>query len=385
MTGVQTCALPISGSRYISNDVFETIGERISFLEGYDIFRESALKMREIKLNSNCVNDKKVTDHHALLITENIPINLSHDDKNIYDLVAGRMLEGFSDACVKDTTTSRLLVGKYCSTIKGSIIKSMGWRGVYTELTEENLNEGILLPNLIEGETLSIKNIELIEKKTRPLPLHTESSLLSAMENCGKEIKDEEINSIIKVCGIGTPATRAATIETLISRDYVVRNKKTLVPTDKGISVYDVVKDKRIANVEMTGRWETTLFDIENGEKNVEGFSTDIKNYVTELVEELLSVKDIKDTRKALICPKCKEKFIILPKVGKCFNTNCNFTIFRIIAKKTLTDNQIETLIKNKRTSLIKGFTSKTDTKFDAILILNKDYQLNFEFAKKYK
>lgn len=381
---------PRTGSRYISEDIFEEIAEKISFLEKYDLFSEYAKDMAGTTLTRHSVNDKKVTDHHALLITENIPNDLSSNDKIIYNLIAGRMLESFSQKCIKDTTTIVLEAGGYFFSTKGSIIKSAGWRAVYANAKEEKEDENeenCTLPELTKGDILALEKVETLEKQTKAKPLHNESSLLTAMETCGKEIEDEELKGSLKDCGIGTPATRASVIETLLKRQYIVRNKKTLVPTEKGMVVYNIVKAKSIANVEMTGQWENTLAKIEKGEVNPDIFLNDIKEYTKELTKELLSIEGIKIAStgtRTHACPKCKKPFKILAKVGKCFNPDCNLTIFMTIAGKKITPNHVEALITKRKTSLIKGFySSKKEKHFDAILKLNDQWEVEFEFEKR--
>lgn len=257
---------PRTGSRYISQDVFDEILERIPLLETYDRFAGYAKSMNVCNLNRRSVDDKKVTDHHALIITENKPGSLQADEQAIYELVAGRMLEAFSQKCVKEVTSISLTSGESIFAVKGTVIKSAGWRAVFN--TQEEGEENTVLPTLKEGENFHLSDIELLEKQTKPKPLHTESSLLSAMENAGKELEDAELKASLKDSGIGTPATRAAIIETLFTRQYIVREKKALVPTAKGLAVYDIVRDKKIADVEMTGMWENALSKIESGEMN---------------------------------------------------------------------------------------------------------------------
>ncbi|WP_041992809.1 DNA topoisomerase, partial [Capnocytophaga cynodegmi] len=228
---------PRTGSRYISQDIFEEIPERISLLETYDRFAGYAKSMNGSNLNRRSVDDKKVTDHHALIITENKPGSLQADEQAIYELVAGRMLEAFSEKCVKEVTSISLTSGESIFAVKGTVIKSAGWRAVFN--VQEEGEEITVLPALKEGENLSLSDIELLEKQTKPKPLHTESSLLSAMENAGKELEDAEMKASMKDSGIGTPATRAAIIETLFTRQYIIREKKALVPTEKGLAGYD--------------------------------------------------------------------------------------------------------------------------------------------------
>lgn len=168
-------------------------------------------------------------------------------------------------------TTVSFTAGNSVFTAKGTVVRSAGWRAVRGERDEDD--EGTAaLPPLQPGEAFPLQSAECVEKQTKPRPLHTESSLLSAMEHCGRELRDDELRDSLKGNGIGTPATRASIIETLFARDYVRREKKSLVPTGKGLAVYQIVKDKRIADVEMTGQWETALAKIESGEMNPDTF-----------------------------------------------------------------------------------------------------------------
>lgn len=280
---------PRTGSRYISQDVFDEILERIPLLETYDRFAGYAKSMNVCNLNRRSVNDKKVTDHHALIITENKPGSLQADEQAIYELVAGRMLEAFSQKCVKEVTSISLTSGESIFAVKGTVIKSAGWRAVFN--TQEEGEENTVLPTLKEGENFHLSDIELLEKQTKPKPLHTESSLLSAMENAGKELEDAELKASLKDSGIGTPATRAAIIETLFTRQYIVREKKALVPTAKGLAVYDIVRDKKIADVEMTGMWENALSKIESGEMNPDTFHKSTEVHASQITSELLGVQ----------------------------------------------------------------------------------------------
>lgn len=234
---------PRTGSRYISQDVFEEIPERLVNLEQYTRFGGYATGMKGKALNSRSVNDGKVTDHHALIVTENLPGKLETDEQEIYELIAGRMLEAFSEKCVKDVTSVTLECAGSLFTVKGSVIKSAGWRAVFDE--KEDGEDNATLPAMQDGDSLPLSGIELLEKQSKPKPLHTESSLLSSMETAGKELENADLKASMKDTGIGTPATRAAIIETLFSRQYIVREKKNLVPTEKGLAVYNIIRDKR--------------------------------------------------------------------------------------------------------------------------------------------
>lgn len=373
---------PRTGSRYISDDVFLEIKGLIGKLKEYSRFASYADKLSEMNLNIRPVDDKKVTDHHALLITENLPDALSADERTLYEMVAARMLEAFSSACVKDVTTVTFGIDDMLFEVKGSIIKHKGWREVQNE-KEENTEDNAELPEIIEGETYPVSSLDLLEKQTKPKPLHTESSLLGAMETCGRDLENEEQRLALKTCGIGTPATRAAIIETLFSRDYIRREKKSLVPTDKGLAVYDIVKDKRISDVEMTGYWEDAFIKIERGEQQAEHFTKGIEVYTRQITEELLNL-ELPFSANSYSCPKCgKQGLRFLPSVCKCSDESCGFIMFRNCGGKKLSDDVFIELLSEGKTRLIKGFTSKAGKRFDAYLTFNSECKVIYEFPER--
>ena len=305
-------------------------------------------------------------------------------ERAVYELVAGRMLEAFSGKCVKDVTTALLSGGDTDFTVKGSVMKEAGWRAVFGEQETGGDEEAASLPPLQEGECLPLSGVDLLEKQTKPKPLHTESSLLSAMENAGRELEDAELKASLKDAGIGTPATRAAIIETLFARQYIVREKKNLVPTDKGLAVYGIVKDKKIADVEMTGMWETALAKIEAGSMDADTFRKGIEVYATQITAELLSVQLSVATGETCPCPKCGSgRILFYPKVAKCSNVDCTLTIFRNKCDKQLSDKQIVELVTKRKTGLIKGFKGKNGKAFDASLVLDEQFNVGFSFPEK--
>ena len=373
---------PRTGSRYLSDDVFDEIPDRIALLEQYPAFAAHAAALKGAALNRRSVDGKRVTDHHALIITEYLPGELSGDERKVYDMVAARLLESFSARCVKDVTTVRLTSGGCAFTVKGTIIRSAGWRAVRDERDEDE--DTASLPSLQPGETIPLASAESVEKQTKPRPLHTESSLLSAMEHGGRDVQDEELRDSLKEGGIGTPATRASIIETLFSRDYVRREKKSLVPTEKGLAVYHIVKDKRIADVEMTGQWESALAKIESGEMDPDTFRKGIEVYAAQITGELLQVQVSVADGERIPCPKCQSgRILFYPKVAKCSNVDCPLTVFRSKGEKTLTDSQITDLVTKGKTSLIKGFKSKEGKSFDACVTFDKDFRTVYEFPPR--
>lgn len=377
---------PRTGSRYISDDVFAEILDLIRQLSAHATFGGYAKTLSGNDLNKRSVNDKKVTDHHALIITENTPNDISADQRIIYDMIAGRMLEAFSGKCTKENTSVSLDASGVPFTVKGSVILIPGWRAVLNAPDEEKgEDDALALPNLSNGDVLPIKGTDLLEKQTKPRPLHTESSLLSAMETCGKDLADEAEREAIKESGIGTPATRASIIETLFSREYIVREKKSLVPTNKGLVVYLAIRDKKIADVSMTGEWESTLNKIATGGMDADTFHRRIEVYATQITTELLESKiEGANQRESCPCPKCKSgQVTIFQKVAKCNNESCGLTVFRNKSGKDLTDGQLKELLTKGKTGTIKGFKSKENKPFDAAIAFDAAYKTVFSFPPK--
>ncbi|WP_317044580.1 DNA topoisomerase [Mucilaginibacter auburnensis] len=269
---------PRTGSRYIGDDVFAEVPGLINKLSDHATFGKQALLLAESQLNKRSVNAKKVTDHHALLTTGIAPYHPTPDQQAVYDMVAGRMLEAFNQDCIKEITRITVFSGsKFIAS--GTVIQTPGWRAVFNDKDEEKQDgENATLPKVLQGEDLPILNKAVLEKQTKPKPLYNEASLLKALETAGKEIEDGELREAMKESGLGTPATRAAIIETLITRKYILREKKNLVPTATGLSVYNVVKHQRIAQAELTGNWEKRLEEIRGG-ASVNAFQEEIKAY----------------------------------------------------------------------------------------------------------
>ena len=368
---------PRTGSRYIPEDVFTKIPALLLTLKSNPTWSGRLALVGEPTRRS--VDAAKVTDHHALLITGMKPKNLLPDEQTLYDMIVGRMLEAFSEKCVKDVTTVVAECGGVEYTVKGAIVRQAGWRGVYNEETEDTV-----LPEWTEGEELFVAACSMTEGKTKPKPLHTEATLLAAMETAGKEIEDEELRQSLKECGIGTPATRAAIIETLFSREYMVRLKKSLVPTEKGLALYSVVKTMRIADVRMTGEWEAALANIERGEMRDGTFREAIEIYTKQITTELLA-SDKLFTHKGseCPCPKCKTgRMQFFGKVVRCDNAACGLPVFRVKAGKTLSDAEITELLTKGRTGVIKGFNSKQGKKFSAAVAFDGEFNTVFEFPE---
>lgn len=202
------------------------------------------------------------------------------------------------------------------------------------------------------------------------------------METAGRGLKDELQREAMKDSGLGTPATRAGIIEILLSRRYIERKGKSLVPTKKGLEVYHIVKDKRIADVEMTGMWEAALLKIESGEMAPVSFKNSIETYTKQITSELLNIKIERTAYPQCSCPRCKGNMVLYPKIAKCSNPNCSLVVFRIVNKVVLSDEQLLTMIAGGRTPYLK-FMSKTGKPYQAALSLDEDYVIEFHFKGK--
>ena len=374
---------PRTGSRYISEDVFEEVPV---------LLRKIGMPLSN-PLNRHSVDNTKVTDHHAIIPTGETPSGLSTDETTVYQMVVNRFIEAFSPDSEEERMQVRFTDGTNIFTWKACRQISLGWKAVQKELVTdaekketENDDELVLpsLPDLTEGEVLSLVSAEITEHKTKPKPLYTEATLLSAMENAGKDVKEDDKRKVMAECGIGTPATRANIIETLILRDYIRRDKKSIIPTEKGLAVYEIVKDKKIANAEMTGSWELALAAIEAGKMPSDKFAQGINSYVGTICEELLSLSSEQKSYPVYRCPKCGQQSVgIYAKVAKCRHKDCDFHIFREVCGTLLTENYIRDLLTTGRTPILKGLTSKAGKKFNARLVLNEDYTTSFEFESR--
>lgn len=369
---------PRTGSRYISEDVFEEVPV---------LLRKIGMPLSN-PLNRHSVDNAKVTDHHAIIPTGETPLGLSADEATVYQMVVNRFVEAFSPNSEEERMQLRFADGTNTFTWKACRQISLGWKAVQKGKEaeadkKEDDDEQFLssLPNLSEGEVLPLLNADITEHKTKPKPLYTEATLLSAMENAGKEVEDAESKKAMAECGIGTPATRANIIETLILRDYIRRDKKAIIPTEKGLAVYDIVKDKKIANAEMTGAWELALAAIEAGKMPSDKFSQGINSYVGTICEELLSLSSEQKSYPVYRCPKCGQQSVgIYAKVAKCRHETCGFHVFREVCGIHLSEDNIRDLISSGRTPILKGLTSKAGKKFNARLVLGEDYATSFEF-----
>lgn len=377
---------PRTGSRYIPEDVMAYIPSLLEKVVAMPDFKKYGDTLDFSGLNTRSIDNAKVTDHHALIITGIAPQELSEAESAVYTLIAGRMLESFSPPCEKESLVMECTCEGMDFRSRSSVIVIPGWRGVFRrkedrDKDEPEGNEGSA--EFAEGEKIMVMGHGLAQKKTMPKPLYTEATLLAAMETCGKHITDEQAREAIKDSGIGTPATRAAIITTLVGRDYIVRSGKSVVPTEKGMLVYEAVKDMRVADVELTGSWEKALLQIEGHTLDTETFMRSIRDYTGKATGEILRLSLQAMPGKVFTCPKCKTgKIIIHSKVAKCDHDGCGLLVFRKFLNKELTDQHLEQLLSSGSTKLIKGFKGKKGVSFDAAVTFDENYNPVFSFPK---
>ena len=405
---------PRTESRHISEDM---VPELPGILHKLDHSQAPAALERlrgGHKLGKAYVDRTKLTDHHAIIPTGQRPTsNLPPALKKVYDLVVARFVGVFlPDQTVQETTVT-VDIGGAIFVAKGSVVLEEGWKVVETRRGGEGKGKGDkegededqrqTIPPLERGQEVHIKNMDVVEKETKPPRPYTDATLLAAMKNAGREIEDDELASAMKESGLGTPATRAETIEKLIRTGYVAREKKSLGATEKAKALIGVVAEP-MRSPELTAEWEQQLKEVEDGQRPVAEFYDGIANFVRGLVPEIeqgpaLSPEQAAQARaehgggrkggkkrpgkEIGVCPKCKEG-----KVGEnakaygCsrYREGCDFTIWKTVAKKKLTEKQAQFLMANGRTDKMKGFTSKAGKKFEARLKFDDNFKVVFEF-----
>lgn len=391
---------PRTSSRYISENIFQEIPSRLESLRGNPAYGRFAESLLEGSLSRRSVNETKLTDHHGLIITGQKlkeGETLSTEEQQVYDLVVARFVEAFSPHCVVDVTTVLLSGGEDTFTLKGRKRISLGWRAVCgeSEADEEHSKEDMEqealtmapLPPMQEGDDLQIDSFRSEKEMTKPKPLLTESTLLTKMENAGRSVTDKSAAKALRGVGIGTAATRDTVIEDLVARGYVERKNNKLVPTEKGLRVYNVIKGKAIANVDMTAHWEQDFADIADGDKDLaDEFSEKIRTYAAEITEDIKMSVEVKELSSLfqgnrIACPVCGKDIHYGEKGGKC--EGCGFVAWRTISGKSLPEQQYRELYEKGQTGIINGFKSKsTGNMFSAAVKLDEEKKLVFVFPE---
>ncbi|HEV2764083.1 MAG TPA: DNA topoisomerase III [Pyrinomonadaceae bacterium] len=317
---------PRTSSRHLSKSVAAEAARHVAAVNfgPYAKFCEEILSSGRTKLTSRHVDDKKVSDHHAVIPTTQRPdaASLAPDEKRVYDLVARRFLAAFfPDAELERTTIHTAVEGERFVT-RGTVVLKAGWREVdppgREKSSDADEDEQAELPRVKESDAAHVLKAEAIAKQTKAPPRYTDAALLGAMETAGKRIEDEELRLAMKDSGLGTPATRASIIETLLKRGYLERDKKSLVATPKGAALIRMLPSPVLKSAELTGMWEQKLARMARGEYALDAFMGEVRGMVSELVREIAAAEVERGTggdgarreqarpEGALDCPKCK-------------------------------------------------------------------------------
>jgi DNA topoisomerase III len=389
---------PRTSSRYLSGDMVGGLKKRVEAagdLPELSPFARELLGKPKLPITRRIVDDSKVTDHHAIVPTnKRSPGNLTSDEARVYDLVARRFLAVFFPAARFENITVVTGVREETFLSKGRVVLEAGWRALYPAgAGGKKEKEPPVLPPIEAGQEWAVAKTGVKEGETKPPPRYSESALLGAMETAGKLVEDEELRQQMKDSGLGTPATRAATIERLIRVGYVEREKKSLVPTQKGKSLISLLGDSPLGSPGLTARWEERLAKMEKGAEKRPDFMADISRFATSLVEEVRGMQGEKvaapssEDREPLgTCPKCGSPVVETKKSYGCSawkSNRCDFAIWKQVSGKRLSASQAKQLLTNRRTPQLKGFRSKAGRPYAAALKLDEDHKVRLEFANR--
>ncbi len=417
---------PRVDTTYLPNDVYPKIAGILGKMQQYQQFTQSLLGQK-IRKSSKVFNDKKVTDHHAIIPT-GYEKNLLGNEQKVYDSIARRFIAAFYPDCIVSNTT---VIGevegeKFKAT--GKEILEEGWRVLFPRKSKSNQNsdeeeEGKnqaekenIMPTFTEGES-GEHDPKVVQKMTQAPKHYTEATLLRSMETAGKKVDDDELRELMKANGIGRPSTRANIIETLFRRRYIRRQKKLIMATDMGIQLIDRVENDLLKSAELTGLWEKQLREIEEGKFSAGTFIKNMKKMVSDLVVEVRMAKNrsrIVDKniplgvssknkgqktpkppkRKAtpaskdlseIICPKCRKGKLLKGNTAygcSQYQSGCAFRLPFSFMDKKISEKQLARLLKLGSTVQLKGF--KIDGKSVAGKAkFDKDFNLHFEANQK--
>jgi DNA topoisomerase-3 len=394
---------PRVDTTFLPNDVYPKTPGILKKLTRYKVLTAPLLG-KKIKKSTRVFNDKKVTDHHAIIPT-GVEINLQYNQHQVYDIITKRFIAVFYDDCKVSNTAVIGKANKVSFKTTGKEIVEKGWRKVFESSEKVNTEPG-LLPEFKEGE-FGPHEPSFLEKETKPPNQFSEASLLRAMETAGKRVSDEDLRELMKENGIGRPSTRANIIETLFKRKYIVRKKKQIIPTTTGIQLIDTIQNEILKSAELTGRWEKKLKEIEQGKFNAGTFIKNMKKMVDLLVYEVrsekkranishqdtISTSKPSETKKKKTatnlsknkCPKCLQGNLLRGRSAYgCSNykSGCDFRIPFLFLGKKLSDNQLKRLLEKGCTVNLKGF-KKDGLKVDGLVRFDENFGLLLEEKRK--
>jgi DNA topoisomerase-3 len=374
---------PRTDSRALPEDYLPTVRSTLAKIE--NPFARKVLDNNWVKPNKRIFNDAKVSDHFAIIPTGAASSSLDEYERKVFDLVTRRFVAVFFPPAQYENTTRITRVEGEPFKTEGKILVAPGWTEVYgREATSEKPEEN--LPPVTQGEHVATISVEIKTDQTKPPARYSEATILSAMEAAGKLVEDEELRDAMKEKGLGTPATRASIIETLISAHYLTRHGKELQPTAKAIQTITLLKNAvpELTSPELTGEWEFRLREIEHRKLTRDAFMRDIRHLTEEIVGKAKHFhpdEHMPDSEPFGTCPKCGSPIIERFKSFTCANEECDFTIWKTIAGRLLSREEFETLVRDKHVGPLSGFRSRKGKRFPAVLKLNDDFKAEFDFG----
>ena len=377
---------PRTDSRHLPEDYIATVKATLGEFPGtaYAGFAGTILKNGWVHPNKRIFNNAKVSDHFAIIPTGAAPKHLSEPEQKIYDLVTRRFLAIFYPAAEYNITTRITRVEKHAFKTEGKVLVTPGWLAVYGKEAQGD-EETPNLPPLEKNERIWTKDVEVKAKATQPPPRFSEATLLTAMEGAGKLIDDEELREAMSERGLGTPATRAATIEGLLAEEYLHRNGRELQPTAKAFSLLfalEQLKVDEIRSPELTGEWEYKLKEMEHGRLSRDEFMSHIVDQ-TQVMVERIKTGEFADpdfgTLKAP-CPRCGAKIHEGYKHFAC--ENCDYKLWKVVASRQWEVEEVEELLAKRQIGPLQGFRSKMGRAFAAIIKLKDDHSPEFDFGQ---
>lgn len=396
---------PRTDARYLTNDqvpelpdVLQAVGK----LPPYAGF-VSTITSKPLPITKRIVDDAEVGDHHAIIPTSRTPSSgqLSLEEKRIYDLVARRLMAALSPDAIIDLAELVVSVDPdpevelaeevpvpLTFRAKGRVLRQAGWR----EVDPPKKQKDVLLPVIAEGDPITIASAKAEEGQTRPPRPHDDASLLDAMEKAGRALDDAELKRALRGAGIGTPATRAAILTTLMQRDYILRKGKALHGTDKGKALIDTLPAGDLKSAELTGRWEARLSDIAERGGDAEAFMRDVVEHLHGVVASIAEVEVPEAARQRTRpeskslgnCPACGKPVRQRGKIFSCdTGRDCPFVVFGTMSKRKISARMVKELLVDGRTKLVKGFKSKKGNDFSAGLMVQEDGKVGFWFEER--
>lgn len=389
---------PRVDTTFLPNDIYPKAPGILEKLTGYQPLTQPVLG-KKLKKSAKVFNDKKITDHHAIIPT-GMQGSLHGNHLKVYDIITRRFIAVFYEDCTVANTTVLGKVDTVPFKTTGKVILEKGWRVVFETADGKDKKEKDELPVFKKGEK-GPHEPSFLEKETKAPKHYTEATLLRGMETAGKQVDDEEMRELMKENGIGRPSTRANIIETLFRRQYIERNKKQILPTETGVQLIDIIKNNLLTSAELTGQWEKQLKEIEKGNFHAGSFVKNMKNMVEQLVVEVLmeqshaklshptetKVPEKEKPTTAIVgfaCPKCKAGTLLKGKSSygcSAYKNGCGFLLPFSFEGKKISENQYLRLLQKGSTVNLKGFKTPTGDK-EGMLRFDDTFQLILEEKK---